>query len=198
MAFLDIRFPDKISYGAIGGPEFNTDVVIINSGYEQRNANWSIARSSYDVSHAARTTEQMRELVAFFRIAKGKANSFRFKDWLDFECDNGILVSLNSESAFLYQLYKPYDNDAGQYLRKITRPNEISLYRNDVLVDPLDYVLDINTGIVEIETVASDDVFKWTGTFDVPARFDTDKLEGEIIAPDVYGWSSIPIVEVKE
>jgi uncharacterized protein (TIGR02217 family) len=195
MAFLNIRFPENISYGANGGPEFNTNVVIITSGYEQRNANWSSSKLSYDVSHAARTADQIKELIAFFRIAKGRANSFRFKDWMDYQAVEGTLINT---TGLTFQLYKVYDNDAGQYLRKITKPVSVSIYKNDVLLDPLDYVLDLNTGLVTFDTVESDDVLTWDGEFDVPARFDTDQLKGEIISPNIYGWSSIPIVEVRE
>jgi uncharacterized protein (TIGR02217 family) len=38
----------------------------------------------------------------------------------------------------------------------------------------------------------------WTGQFDVPMRFDTDQLVGQIIAPGLYSWSSIPLVEVRD
>jgi uncharacterized protein (TIGR02217 family) len=38
----------------------------------------------------------------------------------------------------------------------------------------------------------------WAGQFDVPMRFDIDQLVGQIIAPNVYSWSSIPLVEVRD
>lgn len=38
----------------------------------------------------------------------------------------------------------------------------------------------------------------WSGEFDVPARFDTDRLDAEIIGPGpILSWGSIPIVEVR-
>ncbi len=43
MAFIETRFPDDISYGAAGGPGYQTDVVTVNSGAEQRNAAWQDA-----------------------------------------------------------------------------------------------------------------------------------------------------------
>ena len=78
------RFPENVSYGASGGPAFKTDVVIVNSGFEQRNQVWAKARASYDVSHAAREKTLMETLVAFFRSVRGRAIGFRFKDWQDF------------------------------------------------------------------------------------------------------------------
>ncbi len=43
MSFTEIRFPENISYGSTGGPEFSTDVVTTHNGCEQRNINWSHA-----------------------------------------------------------------------------------------------------------------------------------------------------------
>ena len=41
MSFAEVRFPDDISYGSSGGPEYSTDIVETQSGHEQRNANWA-------------------------------------------------------------------------------------------------------------------------------------------------------------
>lgn len=41
MSFHDVSFPDAIARGATGGPEYSTDVVMVASGFEQRNVNWS-------------------------------------------------------------------------------------------------------------------------------------------------------------
>jgi uncharacterized protein (TIGR02217 family) len=38
--FHEVRFPDNIAYGATGGPEFATTVVVTGAGHEQRNADW--------------------------------------------------------------------------------------------------------------------------------------------------------------
>jgi hypothetical protein len=48
--FHEVRFPDKIAYGATGGPEFATTVVATTSGHEKRNVNWSEARGRWDVA----------------------------------------------------------------------------------------------------------------------------------------------------
>ena len=45
MAFVEVQFPTDISYGSSGGPEYATDIVATNSGYEQRNINWAQARA---------------------------------------------------------------------------------------------------------------------------------------------------------
>lgn len=273
MAFLNIRFPDNISYGAMGGPEYSTNVVEVTSGFEQRNQNWSLPRFTADVAHAARTREQNEELIAFFHVAKGKANSFLYKDWADYQCtqDTGVLANIDTGQ---HQLYKRYSNSAGYQDRKITRPKNgtVTVYSNgSPLTATIDYttgivtetagpftpisaitkanpgqvtstshglttgdvirlsdvegmtqingqdvevtVINANTFTVGIDTTSystytgsgfiikfaqSGDTLTWAGEFDIPCRFDTDKLTGEQIGHDVFGWSSIPIIEVRE
>lgn len=290
MAFLDIRFPDNISYGGIGGPTFSTDVVVINSGFEQRNVNWAASRHSYDVSHAARTQAEIEELIAFFKIAQGRANSFRYKDELDYSAtvSNGLLGTGVGTGLPTYQLYKKYTNAAGTNTRKITRPvsgtlsalrgaspitigagaGNISIDNSTGIVTfvadassaasavtpgatttvvlstnpgtlvagkklylsgftgadaallngiahtinsvsgtgPYTFVLATNTSGKTI-TLGSGNGYKYPQAsdvltaafeFDVPARFDIDQLKGTHIAPGIYGWDSIPIVEVRE
>ena len=70
MAFIETRFPTDIAYGSAGGPEYFTDIVITQSGYEQRNVNWSAAHAKFDISTGIRTREQMAEVIAFFRARR--------------------------------------------------------------------------------------------------------------------------------
>jgi uncharacterized protein DUF2460 len=79
--FHEVRFPDNIAYGATGGPEFATTVVVTGAGHEQRNIDWAEARGRWDVASGLKTQAQLDELIAFFRARKGKAYGFRFKDW---------------------------------------------------------------------------------------------------------------------
>jgi uncharacterized protein (TIGR02217 family) len=79
--FHEVRFPDNIAYGATGGPEFATTLVVTGAGHEQRNVNWAEARGRWDVRSGLKKQAQIDELIAFFRARRGKAYGFRFKDW---------------------------------------------------------------------------------------------------------------------
>lgn len=189
--FLDIRFPERISLGAEGGPEFSTDIVIMASGAEARNQNWSTERLRYDVSHAARLEADWRKLQAFFRVVAGRAKSFRFKDWTDYVCDSGygVFQDADSGSPLGKQMYKLYYFNGQSYYRKITKPVSGTITTDAV-------GLDYSTGIATSGTY-------WSGQFDVHARFDTDSMRAETIDKQndgslIVGWQSIPIVEVKE
>lgn len=95
MAFHEIRFPDDISYGSNGGPEFSTDIIITQGGFEQRNSNWANARAKYNVAHGVKTETQLAELIAFFRARKGRAHGFRFKDWTDYQITGQVIGTGN-------------------------------------------------------------------------------------------------------
>lgn len=108
MPFLESpRFPERVSFHVTGGPGFATTIVTIESGAEYRNAAWSLPLATYEAIHAVRDEEETEAIRAFFLIAMGRYNGFRYKDWSDFKVKEGqgILVYLTSTT---FQLYKRY------------------------------------------------------------------------------------------
>lgn len=192
MSFLAERFPSEISYGAVGGPGFLTDVVATNSGDESRDSIWAYERGQWEVAHAARLPAAYRPLQAFFRAAAGRANTFRFKDWTDFECaiTEGVFTLL---TATTFQCLKRYTFGAVTFDRKIVLPIS-TITINGGTVDSVNYA----TGIV---TMTTGTPTAWSGEFDVLCRFDTDVMRAETIDRSgsqlIVGWRSIPIVEVR-
>jgi uncharacterized protein (TIGR02217 family) len=128
------RFPENISRGAVGGPGFSTSVVTVVSGREKRLSRRPFGLCAYDVSHGVRDAAQMAQLVAFFRIAQGRSNGFRFKDWLDFTVahDTGRLGSGNGTGGPVYQLGKRYAIGSEAVLRPIEKPvaGQVAVQRN--------------------------------------------------------------------
>ncbi len=152
MAFLESpRFPENISYGAMSGPEFQTHVIVVNSGYESRNANWASARARFDVGHQGRTKEQTDALIAFFRAVKGRAHGFRFKDWTDYQVTLAAGRTLKLP-GLKFQLQKLYASGALSELRTIAKPvaGSVQVQRNGVTVatgtSAGQYTLDKTTG----------------------------------------------------
>lgn len=163
MAFLEIQFPVGIARGAAGGPGYNTTMVVVNSGAEKRNQNWSAPLGVWDVAHGVKSQAQMDALIAFFRVVKGRANGFRFKDWLDYQATiaNGLLGAGVGTGLPTYQLVKRYSNAAGSEDRSITKPvaGTLTPYRNTVEVvagsGAGQYAVDTTTGIVTFVADAS-------------------------------------------
>ena len=71
--FDEIRFPEDISYGAIGEPQYFTNIVLTSSRNEYRNINYSSSRMKFNVAYGIKTKEQMDKLLLFFRARRGRA-----------------------------------------------------------------------------------------------------------------------------
>lgn len=198
MSFVETRFPADISYGSTGGPEYSTDVVITHGGYEQRNINWSAARARYNVAHGVKSQAQLDTLIAFFRARKGKAHGFRFKDWTDYQ---GIAQNLGTGngSATQFPLKKTYTSGSGTEVRVITKPvsGSVSIYLNGVLQNS-GWSVNTATGVVTFTSApGSGVVITADFEFDVPVRFDTDRLSASLDTYGSHSWRDIPLVEVR-
>ena len=150
MSFYELQFPADISWGAICGPSFKTDIAVLDSGFEARNASWSSARLKYDVTHKVRTKAEMDILDAFFRAMRGKAHGFRFKDWRDYQATNEVVVAPNGNSTV--QLIKTY-TQSGSEVRTITKPVSGSVTIRKAGVNLPGFTLDTATGILTLPIV---------------------------------------------
>lgn len=193
MSFISVRLPDKIAYGAIGGPGYQTDIIVVRSGHEQRNASWSAARYRWEVSQAVQTQADFASVRALFHAVKGRAHSFLFKDHADYTVSASEGALSYNEDEETWQMHKLYTVGSEQNYRKITRPVEGTV----VIAGGGEYEVDYSTGVITL--VDGNDPSGWRGQFDVPVRFDIDELRAEIVGPGpLLRWSSIPLVEVRE
>lgn len=151
MAFDDVQFPTGISWGAVGGPGYNTEVIQVESGHENRNQNWPVALMKWDCSHAIKTRTDIETLLAFFRARKGKARSFRFKDWTDYSVTD---QALRPGGAPTVQLEKTYVSGGVTEYRTIAKPiASISMkYAGGAYVPSS---VDYGTGIVTLSALSS-------------------------------------------
>lgn len=198
MAFAETRFPENISYGSSGGPEYSTDVVATVSGHEQRNSNWSQARARYNVAHGVKTQDQLDALIAFFRARKGRACGFRFKDWTDYRAENQLL-GIGDGVATQFQLVKRYESGEESETRIIHKPvaGTVRIYLDSVLQES-GVTVDITTGMVEFGTAPASEVeVSADFEFDVPVRFDSDRLSARLEDYGVYSWTDIALVELR-
>lgn len=188
-------FPDILVAEATAGPMFSTDVIVLQSGHESRNANWFQSRWKGEIRVPAKEMETKgRRLLAFFRaVGGGMANSFRVRDWSDYTVKTGEGVFAVIDATH-FQAYKRYTSGSATHDRKITR-----LRGTPTVTGGTSPTWDLDTGIL---TVASGTPTAWTGIFDVPARFDTDHMQWEVVGRNSRGviieWRSVPMIEVRE
>lgn len=189
----DTRLPVDVERGARGGPGFLTTITTMESGAEQRNIEWSAARGEWDIGYGIRKREDLEAVLAFFYARNGRAHGFRFKDWLDFKVTAGTVGTTGV--ATTRQLQKTYPDTVSGYVREIVLPIEDTLI---VYVDNLvteNYTLGSN-GVLTFEEDPGENV-KATFEFDVPARFDIDRLNVSLEHYEAGEIVSIPIVELR-
>ena len=198
MSFEEIRFPVDISYGSAGGPEYATDIVATSAGHEQRNINWADARLRYNIAYGVKTETQLASLIAFFRARKGRAIGFRFKDWTDYKA-TAVSLGAGTGSQTVFQARKLYSSGTATESRAIKKlvSGSIAVYLNSVL-QTSGYSVNANTGLITFTSPPGSGVqVSADFEFDVPVRFDTDRLSATL---DAYGSRSvldIPVVEVR-
>lgn len=207
-AFHEVNFPLAIGFGSAGGPERRTQVVTLSSGYEERNTHWAASRRRYDVGSGLASLDDVHMLIAFFEARRGRLHGFRFKDHTDFRSGApGIVPTALNQAIGLgdgvrttFQLQKTYGAGAHVFSRVIAKPVAASVVVavNGVAAVPASFVVDDTTGAVTFGTAPAMSAAVTAGfAFDVPVRFDTDRLEINLAAFRAGEVPSIPLVELR-
>ncbi len=205
-SFHDVPFPLGVSFGATGGPEWRNEIVGLTSGHEKRNARWSMSRRFYDAGTGLRSLNDLRDVLRFFEARRGSLYAFRFRDPFD-HLSSEQDAPPQATDEFLgrgdgtrrqFQLIKSY----GDYQRIITKPvlGTVQFALDGVPIPNETFSVNLLTGIVEFdEAYVPPPQAKVTAgfLFDVPVRFDTDRLSASIASFKAGEIPSIPIVEVK-
>ena len=211
MSFHEIRFPTAISRGATGGPERRTDVVALGSGHEERNSRWADSRRAYNAGYGVKTLDDLHAVVAFFEERRGRLYGFRWKDHADFRScaptatptalDQTLGIGDGARATF--SLVKQYGALHAPWQRRITKPVTDTVL---VAVDGVPQIIgtavliDTTTGILTFQPghIPADGTTISAGfEFDVPVRFDSDKLEVSLHGFNHGAIPSIPIVEIR-
>jgi uncharacterized protein (TIGR02217 family) len=201
MAFHDVRFPECIEIGATGGPRFKTTALILGSGYEKRNIEWSRVRGSWDIGSGIKTAADMEAVIAFFYARQGRAHGFRFKDWTDYQIgtpDAPLVVGTGTGSATAFQLVKRYVSGGYYFARAILAPVSGTVVASTNESPTRSYSVDYSTGIITFTTPPANGATVYAhGEFDVPVRFDQDELDIVGVFDGVQNIPSIRIVELR-
>lgn len=199
MSFDEVRLPEDIERGARGGPSFNTTVAAIDSGFEKRNINWTRERNNWNLGYGIQDKAGYTRITNFFRLRRGRAYGFRFKDWSDFEIMAGnIGTGNNSDTEF--QIRKQYTDALRTYNRPIQKivAGSYTVFVNSVeQTEVTNYSIDLNTGVVTFTSAPGNGLpITITCEFDIPVRFDTDEMDLDIQLIEAGQVPNIPIVEL--
>ena len=206
MAFHEVRFPTDLSYGALGGPERRTEIVTLASGHEERNSPWAHSLRRYDAGLGMRSLDDLEDLVAFFEARRGQLHGFRWRDWADWRSgppsrpvtprDQEIGRGDGSEKRF--QLVKRYRSGGEGYERPIAKPAPGTVR---VAVDGAEaegVAVDETTGVVRLDQAPAKGAVVTAGyEFDVPVRFDTDRIRVSLAGFEAGEVPQVPVVEIR-
>ncbi len=208
--FHEVRLPLRLSLGASGGPGRRTDIVALSNGGETRNARWADARRRYDVGTGLRGLDDLYRLIEFFEARRGQLYGFRFFDPVDNrsgahgQAVTAIdqLIGEGDGVTTQFELTKTYADLGGTTTRRIEKPVEGSvlvavdgspLAQGDFSVDPVAGQVTIAPAAVPPSGAEVSAGFE----FDIPVRFDIDRIEISLAAFKAGSVPSVPLVEIK-
>ena len=196
MTFHNVRFPLDLSFGASGGPTRSVDITELANGQEHRNTAQSRSRRRYNAVTGVKSVEDAQLLADFFEARSGSLYGFLFHDPIDHSSGGAsptmtdqVLGTGDSQTTH-FQLIKRY----GDVVRPITHPRP-----ETVLVAVNGHTVSHTIGergVVEIAPPQVGDIVTAGFLFDVPVRFDSDRL---ILSLDTHGAASatdVPLVEI--
>lgn len=209
MNFHEIRFPENLSFGSVGGPERRTEIVTLSNGFEERNTPWVHSRRRYDAGMGMRALDDLEALIAFFEARRGKLFGFRWKDWTDYKSsvssvDVGAMdqnLGTGDGATLGFQLAKTYLSGEEAYSRPVKKPVDGTVR---VAIDGaeqsvgIDFTVDTEQGLISFTTAPANGSSVTAGfEFDVPVRFDTDRIDSSLGGFSAGEVPSVPVVEVR-
>ncbi|MRX50690.1 TIGR02217 family protein [Paracoccus sp. S-4012] len=209
MAFHEIRFPPKLSFGSLGGPERRTEIVALTNGFEERNTPWAHSRRRYDAGLGLRSLDDVAELVAFFEARGGQLHGFRWKDWADYKscapsrvpAAQDQMLGQGDSARTAFALHKAYVSGPGRYVRPVVKPVQGTVriaVGGDELREAVHWSLDYATGVVTFAEPPGDRAAVTAGfEFDVPVRFDTDHVAVSVASFEAGSMPDVPVIEVR-
>jgi uncharacterized protein (TIGR02217 family) len=203
--FDEVRLPLALAFGSSGGPERATDVARLASGAESRNTRWARSRRRWDIGGGAVRTDVAHELVTFFEARRGRMHGFRFRDPVDWKsCAPSQPIAATDQvlgagdgDTRAFQLAKRYASGGAYWVREIRKPVEgtVLVAVDGVATEAL--AVDWTTGVVAFDAAPADGAVLTAGfEFDVPVRFDADRLDVMLVGHDAVRVVRAPVVEI--
>ena len=202
MAFHEVRLPARLAFGSTGGVERRTEITTLGSGFERRSTPWAEGRRRYLIGAGLRSLDDMAALTAFFEARRGRLYGFRFRDFADFKsCAPGEAPAATDQrigtgdgTRRSFGLRKVY----GDHERRIRKPVEGSVRLAVNGVETTAFSVDPATGQVTLAAAPASGAVVTAGfVFDVPVRFDADRIEVTLESFGVGRMVAMPLIEVR-
>ncbi|MEX0853650.1 MAG: DUF2460 domain-containing protein, partial [Bauldia sp.] len=177
----------------------------------ERNSRWADSRRRYNAGYGVRSLDDLHAVVAFFEERRGRLYGFRWFDRVDWKsCAPSLApaatdqaIGLGDGATDAFQLVKTYGGAHAPYVRAVKKPVDGTVL---VAVDGVpasegtDWTCDPATGIVTFApgAIPANGAAVTAGyAFDVPVRFDSDRLDVNLTSFAAGDIPTIPLVEIR-
>ncbi|MDI6624551.1 MAG: DUF2460 domain-containing protein [Brevundimonas sp.] len=208
MAFHEVSLPARLAFGSTGGVERRTEIVTLGSGFERRSTPWAQGRRRYLIGANLRSLDDMAALTAFFEARRGRLYGFRFRDFADFRscAPSGAItphdqvLGVGDGARATFELCKRYGEGPDAADRRIVKPVEgtVRVGLDGLEQNPSSFEADLTTGTVTFLTPPAEGVAVTAGfEFDVPVRFDADRIDVTLESFAAGRMAAVPLIEVR-
>src|SRR5574341_1255726 len=83
MSYIDAQLSERVAYGFKSGPSYQTLIVQMDNGREQRNGQWLFPKMRYSAQYVNFKEAERFEILSAYHACRGRLHAFKFKDWLD-------------------------------------------------------------------------------------------------------------------
>lgn len=161
------------AYGWQGSPNFKTLIETMENGRENRNAQWSQPRHSYNVPYRNIKKEAYASIKQMHLLCMGRVKAFLFLDQLDYQATNEVFAEGDGATTE-FQLRKVSTLEGVSYARNVYAIRSAAVTVNGTPATP---TVDMERGTVTFVAAPADGaVLRWTGEFAIWVRFDQDDL----------------------
>lgn len=208
--FDEVVFPLDLSLRAAGGPERRTEIVVLGSGREVRNARWADSRRRWDAGSGIRSLDDLHEVLSFFEARLGRLHGFLWRDPLDDRsCAPSRTPSATDQrlgtgdgTTATFALVKRYASGGREWVRDVVRPVAGSVRVAVAGVEKTvgtDFTVSIDGRVTFLagRIPAAGATVTAGFRFLVPVRFDTDEIRVDMTAFVAGEIPTIPLVEIR-
>lgn len=208
MAFHEVRLPARLAFGSTGGVERRTEIVTLGSGFERRSTPWAQGRRRYLIGANLKSLDDMATLTAFFEARNGRLYGFRFRDFADFRscAPSAAITPLDQRLGVgdgvrtTYELIKRYGDGETAVDRRIHKPvgGTVRIAVGADELNPEAFEIDLTTGAVTLASPPAAGAVVTAGfEFDVPVRFDADRIDVTLESFAAGRMAAAPLIEVR-
>jgi uncharacterized protein (TIGR02217 family) len=194
--FHEVRLPDDIERGAVGGPGFKTSHLPLASGHAPVVRHWLQPLGGWDIGYGIQSLADLELVKAFFYCRMGSGFGFRFKDWGDHDIPQQQ-IGVGDAAKTAFQVFKQYSDGTFTFDRTIYKlvSGTVRAFVNSVeLFDPAGFSVDLNTGIITfVIAPPASEVVEVITEFDVPVRLVKDDLNENV---QTFLSGSIPKIKI--